>query len=63
MLIVRHAIALMRDEAGAEVIEYAVVFALFTIVGIAAVQALALVGNNAAEGDESNFSSALVNGY
>jgi Flp pilus assembly pilin Flp len=53
----------MRDEAGAEVIEYAVVFALFTIVGIAAVQALALVGNNAAEGDESNFSSALVNGY
>jgi Flp pilus assembly pilin Flp len=55
--------SLFRDEAGSEIVEYAIVFAVFAAAGIAAIQALSVTGNRTVETNETNFTNSFVNGY
>jgi Flp pilus assembly pilin Flp len=55
--------AFFRDEAGSELIEYAIVLSCFAIVGIFAMHLLATNANASVEKDETNYTNALVNGY
>jgi len=53
--------ALLRDESGSELAEFALVLSLFSIVAIVAMQNIEKSANSTVGGNEGNFSGALVN--
>jgi Flp pilus assembly pilin Flp len=56
-------IALLRDDCGSELTEYALVLSVFALVGLVAAQLLAVTANTAVETDQTNYTNAFVNGY
>ncbi len=56
-------IALLRDDCGSELTEYALVLSVFALIGLVAAQVLAVTANTAVETDQTNYTNAFVNGY
>ncbi len=56
-------IEFLRDDSGSELVEYALVLTLFTLISLVTVQAMAVTGNAQVENDTTNYTNAFVNGY
>ncbi len=56
-------IALLRDESGNELVEYAIVLSVFALASILTVQIMGSTANSKVEIDETNYTNAFVNGY
>jgi uncharacterized membrane protein len=56
-------IALLRDDCGSELTEYALVLSVFALLGLVAAQVLAVTANTQVETDQTNYTNAFVNGY
>jgi Flp pilus assembly pilin Flp len=61
--VLRRGIDFLRDDSGSELVEYALVLALFTLISMATVQVMAVTGNAQVENDSTNYTNAFVNGY
>ncbi len=63
MTTVGRGIALLRDDCGSELTEYALVLSVFALLGLVAAQVLAVTANTQVETDQTNYTNAFVNGY
>ncbi len=57
-----NAVALARDDRGDALVEYAIVFTVFTLFVLASVQIVGSAANTAVDIDETNFSQSMVVG-